>query len=416
MNLADLVTARFSAEQQHALHLIADFSAETDTLTYLVGGIVRDLLLNQPLHDIDMATVGNAITFATQIQTRHGGTLLTHAQFKTATWTLNETLAPIDLISARSETYARPATLPTVSVGTMHDDLSRRDFTINTLAMRLDGHAFGELVDLFDGSADLQAKLIRILHAQSFIDDPTRLFRAVRYEQRLGFSLAPATLTQFIKAVDGVHLLTPARVRHELQHIFTESKRFAMLARLSELGVLAAIHPMLRWQPEWAHSLASLADTPFANQFEPQLLLWLSWLELDAQQAILARLGVRRKAITSAEAVDNIQTALASLPQNTTPSTIERTLRPFAKLSLARQLAGIRQAGSHIGRWLARYESEWQHVRPAHTGAHLRALGLPPGPRFRDILGALRAARLDGQVQTFEGEQKLLAGILKRGV
>ena len=417
MRLQDKVVLRFSADQQQALHLIAQLSAETNTTTYLVGGIVRDLLLNQPLNDLDIAMVGDAIWFATQLHQQHGGELITHRQFNTATWTPAALqVGSIDIITARSETYAAPAALPTVTAGSMRDDLWRRDFTINTLAMRLDREAYGTLVDLFDGSADLHAGVIRILHPRSFIDDPTRSFRAIRYAKRLDFTLEPNTLTALTSHIDYIHLLTPARIRHELKHILREPNHLAMLQALSELGILTAVHPALKWRPAWGKTFRHLATSPFAEQVEATLLLWLSHLAYEAQLAILARLGMSRKVIDSAEAIHNIQHKLTALAPTAPPSHIERTLRPFVKQPLARWIASIRQINTHLGRWLTMYETTWRHVKPTLNGNDLRALGLKPGPQFRTILDQLRAARIDGNVHTRNDERAFLASILNQGV
>ena len=409
MNLQDKVLDRFSAEQQHILQLIAAHSAETDTVAYLVGGIVRDLLLNQPLNDLDIAIVGNAIPFAKQLQQKHGGDLITHEAFKTATWTPTDAVEPIDLITARSETYAHPAALPTVAAGSMADDLRRRDFTINTLAMRLDSDAFGELVDLFDGSADLHAGAIRILHNQSFVDDPTRIFRAVRYEQRLHFTIEPQTLTALQNSLDGIQQLTPARVRHEFEHILAEPNRFLMLARMAQLGILTAIQPQLEWRSAWEPYFAGLADSPFATQFEARLLFWLSHLNSAARLAILERLGMGRKVLISAEAIHTIETTLQTLPDDAPPSQIEQALRPFAKQPLACFIVSLHHADTQIGTWLDQYDTTWRHVKPHLNGNDLRQLGYKPGPQFRMLLDQLRAARLDGQLHTRADEEQFLA-------
>ena len=190
------------------LRQVAALSAHLGLPAYLVGGFVRDALLKQPINDFDLVVEGDAVKLGRALVKQFGGRLTVHAPFKTAAWFLpvgvgsrygteehrpystpESTIDFIDLISARSETYARPAALPTVKLGTLADDLRRRDFTINALAVRLDGDHFGELSDPLGGRADLQRGLVRVLHSNSFVDDPTRLLRAVRYAERYGFKI-----------------------------------------------------------------------------------------------------------------------------------------------------------------------------------------------------------------------------------
>ena len=152
---------------------------------YIVGGSVRDLVLGHRLNDFDLTLEGNAIALARSLASKHGGTITAHIKFGTANWLLPDHLKidhpTLDLVSARSETYKHPVALPTVKLGSIADDLRRRDFTINAMAIRLDGSHFGELRDDLNGMEDLQNGIIRILYPRSFIDDPTRMYRAVRY-------------------------------------------------------------------------------------------------------------------------------------------------------------------------------------------------------------------------------------------
>ncbi|MCB1602931.1 MAG: CCA tRNA nucleotidyltransferase, partial [Xanthomonadales bacterium] len=165
---------------------------------YLVGGFVRDLLLKQPVNDFDFVVEGDAIKLGKQLVKTFGGKLTPHFKFHTAIWHLPSTFnlqpATLDLITARKEMYEKPGALPTVTPSNIEDDLRRRDFTINAMAVRLDGEGFGEVLDPLDGQADLERGVIRVLHPNSFMDDPTRIFRAIRYEGRYSFTLEPSTL------------------------------------------------------------------------------------------------------------------------------------------------------------------------------------------------------------------------------
>ncbi|MBE3117409.1 MAG: CCA tRNA nucleotidyltransferase, partial [Candidatus Atribacteria bacterium] len=230
------------------LHLVADEAAARGLPLYLVGGFVRDLLLGRSVKDFDLVVEGDAISLAKALAAQHGGRVTVHVRFGTAQWFLPDSdIHALDFISTRSESYKHPAALPTVKPGMLIDDLRRRDFTINTLALRLDGDHFGELRDDLGGLEDLQAGLVRVLHPVSFVDDPTRLFRAVRYELRYGFQIAPETLALIPDARLLINRLSAERVRHELDLILEEENAASMLKRLAELGILAAAHPALEW-------------------------------------------------------------------------------------------------------------------------------------------------------------------------
>src|SRR5512137_2240263 len=181
---------KLSSRQLALLRIVADAAATRHLPLYLVGGFVRDLLLGSPATDFDLVVEGDAISLARMLAAQYGGKVTSHLRFGTAQWFLSGSDHHVlDFISTRSETYKHPAALPTVKPGTLTDDLLRRDFTINTLALRLDAKHWGELRDDLGGLEDLKHGLVRVLHPLSFQDDPTRLFRAVRYEKRYGFRI-----------------------------------------------------------------------------------------------------------------------------------------------------------------------------------------------------------------------------------
>ena len=210
---------------------------------YAVGGFVRDLLLGIPNLDLDMAVEGNGIRFAKTLTQRFKAHVTLHERFGTATVTFADGHT-FDVATARTESYASPAALPTVRPSSLREDLCRRDFTINTLAIRLNAPHFGELLDLHRGLQDLKDKTIRVLHGLSFIDDPTRVFRAIRYEQRLGFQLDRNTAVLMTEAVKMglVHRLSPSRLSAELLHVLSEREPVRMIARLADFNLLQFIH------------------------------------------------------------------------------------------------------------------------------------------------------------------------------
>ena len=244
-----------------ALEQTIDVAHEMAVPVYLVGGPVRDLLLDLPVDDLDLVFQGDAIAVAERFVERTGGTLTRHVAFGTAKVLIASEPEPfhIDFVTARAEDYPHPAALPVVRPSTIKDDLLRRDVTINTLALRLDRTPW-ELLDLCNGVEDLQARTIRVLHDRSFIDDPTRIIRAVRFATRLHFAIEPHTRALIIDALASgmIEQITPIRMLHEIWLALEEPAPERVFGLLDELGVLAHILPGFVWSADTAEHLAAL--------------------------------------------------------------------------------------------------------------------------------------------------------------
>ena len=242
--MGDQVLTDQSSIPREMLDLLREIGGRTRTPICLVGGFVRDLLLGRENHDLDVVVEGDAIRFAQELGQSWGWEVQSHNRFGTATL-IQPAQAGIDFASARRETYERPGALPLVKPGTIEDDLRRRDFSINALAIRLNADGFGELIDCFDGVADLRSGRIRALHAASFVDDPTRIFRAVRYERRYNFQIEQADQARIREALhQGVFdLISGERIRNEINCILAEKAAPRMVQRLLEFDAFRAIHP-----------------------------------------------------------------------------------------------------------------------------------------------------------------------------
>lgn len=380
---------------------------------YVVGGFVRDVLLGLPPDDFDLVVEAAAPALARAAAEAWGGQVVVHAPFATATWTAPDGVA-FDLASARTEHYPRPAALPVVHAPvSLAEDLRRRDFTINTLAVRLDGEAFGTLLDPFAGQADLAAGRVRVLHAASFVDDPTRLFRAVRYEQRLGFHLTPDTLALIPQAWPALAALTGDRVRREFELIFREAQAGRMLARLAELEVLRHAAPGLKWSGAETADAAELDALPWAAWGlaappDPTPAYWallLRQAEPEALAAALARLRLPRAV------ADGVRDALALPTSWARPSEAVAALDPLEPPGWLAAYGARPSLRPHLHAYL----TAWRQVRAHTTGADLIARGLTPGPAFKPLLQRLRAAWLDGEVVDADAEAALLARLLEAG-
>jgi tRNA nucleotidyltransferase (CCA-adding enzyme) len=416
-----------SSARLHELQLVAEQTARSGFAACAVGGFVRDLLLNRTVNDFDIVIEGDAIAFAKLLAKTYGGKVTAHKKFGTAKWWPDADKNPasfLDLITARSEIYTSPAALPTVKFSDLSDDILRRDFTINTLAMHLDGEHFGELRDDLNGRADLERGLIRVLHPQSFIDDPTRIYRAVRYEQRYGFEIEPGTLSLIPAARPVIEKLSAQRIRDELDLMLGERTSMFMLARLAGLDLLKPIHPALpsdipnysklyrpdTVEPELWGIATSLDENGF---FGPSPdLLWLLWLaplskaELQSVNDRLAFTADLMKSLLSASTLLQCVDALVGLP----PSEWVRRLDDAALPAIA--AAHLLSANVQVQDALSSYLKTWRHVKPDTTGTDLKKHGLAPGPKYHEILSRLRAAWLDGEVKDNKEEMSLLDRLL----
>jgi tRNA nucleotidyltransferase (CCA-adding enzyme) len=357
--------------------------------SYLVGGTVRDLLLRRPPRfDFDLAVLGDAEAYARELAARLGGTVTTHGRFGTATVYYGND-AHLDVATARTETYAAPAALPDVApAGNIADDLARRDFTVNAMAIALPD---GELIDPFHGREHLGDRLIRVLHEESFVDDPTRIFRAARYEARLGFRMDPKTETLALMAAPSVRRLSGARIREELFAIFDEDDPERVLARLHGVGVDAALGVEFPAAPTGLQErLRELNDA-----YGLGLPRWhLGLLSIRAPEGWLDELKVVRRAAAGVEAAHREEPFLrvALDGQEGVPAEIveavERTGPDTALYALARAENPA----------LRRYFDRLRGVRLEVDGDDLMALGLDESPRIGEVLGELRRRKLNGEL------------------
>lgn len=431
-NVSDLLEKSLDGSRLELLHLLAYQASMLRMPLYLVGGVVRDVLLGRAVKDFDLVVEGDSAVLAEFALKKYGGRIMVHSRFGTATWMVNdstfkrlnvpafqfaETDMSLDLISARSETYAQPGALPTVKFSTIDDDLRRRDFTVNAMALRLDGGFFGDLFDPLHGQTDLENKLIRVLHDRSFVDDPTRMFRAVRYAERYGFEIESATLHLIDdEARKILSQLSGERIRHEFDLIFEEEHAVEVLGRLKDLDLLRVVHPAL--QSADGERPSKLVDKPavgFGKFTVPDILsfrqtlgwvLYLMNLSLVDLEEIEVRLAFPALLANAVREASSLLTDVSSF-RNWKPS--QWTFRLDAVPSLAVYAVWLVTSESALQEYL----TNWQNIRPFTTGDDLKERGLEPGPKFKEILTRLRAAWLDGEVRTEEEEENLLKRLLQ---
>jgi len=388
---------------------------------YLVGGTVRDLFLNLASLDIDFVVEGDAIRFGQALQAAYGGKLSSFAPFGTVKWVITDDVAQalgldaahlphhIDFVTARHEFYDHPTALPTIYSSNVKRDLERRDFTINTLAIQLSPpNALWRVLDFFGGLNDLENKRIRVLHSLSFVDDPTRMLRAVRFQQRLGFQIEPRTAELIEGALPMLSRITGERLKNEITLLLQEDEPEEALLHLEKLRIPQHIQEGFRMDERLRHSFPLARQAQLSRDDLLQLYWHLIFFYLTPQQAQASaqRLLLAQSMVHSLSQAAMLGQMSAWLAQESSPSQVVHQLENYAEWAIRAALLGLNDDEA-ARQTLARYWQTWRHVRPFSTGHDLKALGLPSGKQYRRILEALRDARLEGQIGSAEEEAVL---------
>jgi tRNA nucleotidyltransferase (CCA-adding enzyme) len=373
---------------------------------YLVGGTVRDILLGEPNFDVDVAVEGDAIELARSLADALDGRVRAHRKFGTAVVLYREDQR-VDVVTARTEFYDAPAALPSVEHATIREDLFRRDFTINAMAVSLKGEDFGRLVDPFAGRRDLEAKTIRILHNLSFIDDPTRIFRAIRYESRYGFRMDDHTqrLARGTIEMGLVGDLSSARLRDELVALLEEGDAGASILRLAELGAGAAIHPHLAADDEAVELLGRIRR--LNEHYGTAVPSWrLAFAVLarrmppDEVYAWLRRLKVQRRDLERVAAAVTVGPRIVERLRggSAEPADVVAAADPYAPDAPLFAMAMEERPE------LDDYFRRLRNVQLEVSGSDLAELGLGESPEVGEILAELRRRKLNGQLDGRESE------------
>jgi len=415
-HIKTLIEERLPPEVNSALALVGEVSDEVGFAVYLVGGIVRDLILHVANFDIDIVVEGDGITFAGMLAAKAGGRVKTHQKFGTAIVVLPNGLK-LDIATARLEYYEAPAALPTVELSSIKKDLYRRDFTINTLAVRLNRKKFGELIDFFGGLRDIKDRTIRVLHNLSFIEDPTRVLRAVRFEQRYDFRMSKHT-QNLIKTAVNMKLfnrLTGERFYTELVLMFSEAEPLKVLRRMKDLDLLKFIHAGLKATAETEQLFSDIKDT----------LTWFKLLYLDIKVETwfvyflglfdrvkdtivgesLDRLAVparvRARMMRSRERYREVMYIFYKEP-DLLPSRVYDLLLPLDTEAILIMMAKSNQ--ERAKKYISLYLTRLRNIQVELTGDDLKALGIQPGPLYKKILAEILEAKLDGVLKSRDDE------------
>jgi tRNA nucleotidyltransferase (CCA-adding enzyme) len=419
-NIVGIVKEQLPLQAIRTLKEMGELAESLHFKAYAVGGFVRDLLLRHPNLDIDVVIEGDGIEFARAFSEEHGVRVRPHKKFNTAVLIFPDGRR-VDIATARFEYYQYPAALPTVEFGSLKMDLYRRDFTINTLAIALNPNSFGYLIDFFGGQRDLKEKVIRVLHNLSFVEDPTRILRAIRFEQRFGFRIGKQAVALIRTAVRMglIQKLGGRRMFHEIQLILMEDDPSPALKRMAEFDVLAVVSPKMRFDQRMEELFQRLKELISWYQLsfldEPLERWWVyvlglfSGLGREELEEIWARLQLapnqKERLLWTYDKVEELLRGFFQLPDHR-PSDIYRALQSLRPEELLYMMA--RTYKEATTRAISHYFHRYRHVSTELGGKDLKALGISPGRIYRTMLDELLDVRLNGEIKNRQEEEDFL--------
>ncbi len=417
--------SRLDRNLREILKTIGQKADQKGVSSFVVGGFVRDLFLKKTNLDCDVVIESDAVAFAQEIAKDYNASLIVFSQFGTATMILPQGYR-VDLATARKESYPQKGALPVVWPGSIHEDLFRRDFTINAMAMRINPNRFGELVDDFKGLRDLRQKKIRILHDESFRDDPTRILRAVRFEQRFNFHIERHSFHLLKSALkEGVEdCVKPQRYFEEFKKILAEERPQRSIHRLYPLGGLNFLGAPLKDITKTVRLMKKMEETLvwFRKTFldKKPLENWLAYFMVLADdfsekqlRSVLKRFNLKkndRVKLLSCRTLPSVIRALRD--KSVKPSWVYQVLKPlsyeailFLKIK-ALDRTKAKAFSQQVAKWIDGFLLKYDSVRLNVNGNELKALGIPQGPSLGKILKALLYAKIDGFITTHQEELK----------
>ena len=425
-NITNFMQERLPDRVMQTLRSIGQVADHLSFQAYVVGGFVRDLFLYRRNEDIDIVIEGDGIAFAKTYADQFGARIHSHKAFGTAVIIFDDGFK-IDVATARLEYYRSPAALPDVEMSSIKLDLFRRDFTINTLSIHLNDTRFGNLIDFFSAQKDIKDKAVRVLHNLSFVEDPTRVFRAIRFEQRFGFTIGKLTASLIDNAVkmDFFKRLSGRRVFSEIRLILEEENPTAAIMRMGDFDLLKVLHPSIRLDQPLVELLNAVKSAVAWHDLlfvETAYMRWAVYFmalihhcDLDTSAAISRsmELAPRYRKILCEERLQ-AQTCLSSLEHQLpkTASALYRRLQGFRSELILYMLALTRHRS--VKKAISVYYNQLKDIQPSIRGQDLLSCGLKPGPLFRQIIEAVLDAKLNGEVETHQDEMNFVQRWLRK--
>lgn len=419
------ILKKLPQERRELICLAAEIARHLGYRLYLIGGVVRDLILNRVNLDLDITVEGDGINFAILLAERLNARLIRHRKFKTAT-VITPDKVKIDIATARKEFYPFPASLPVVEQGTLIDDLKRRDFTINAIALRFSLGRPLEIIDLFKGRNDIRERKIRVLHKASFIDDPTRILRAIRFEQRYDFRIERDTLRLLKEAINTGMLeeVSAHRVKYELVLMLREERPVKCLRRIKELAGFSFIADGLGLSQDKIRFLNAIEKTiawfkqtmPTKRKLDSWLMYFIGLIsDLDTQkvaktcQDFAFRRGESKRILSYKKTITRLE---QSLKKRLTPRLLYNLLEPLSYEVILLIIAKSKRKAlrQNVKDFLKIYNG----IRVSLRGEDLLNLGIPQGPVYKKIIAQVLNAKLERKINTKEEELELVKKLLRR--
>lgn len=395
------IESQTSPELWALLMQLGDLANQHNTPLFLAGGKVRDLLLDRESLDFDLVVEGDAVELVKALVRDEGGEAVVHPRFGTATYRRGD--LTFDLVTSRTEEYPRPGVLPDVRPSPIAEDLKRRDFTVNALAIRLSPPGAGALLDQFGGQDDINKGVIRVLHNGSFVDDPTRIMRAIRYEQRLGFQIEPETMNLINQSLHHLPSVGVDRLRREIELFLLEPEPEMQFSRAGGLGIIGAIEPSLAVESRMPGLFKSARENNV--HVHPTVYLSLLLYGTDREKAtdFLGRYRFPKDWIHTVSGALALRDAEGKISRvRLRSSQVHRFFKGHGKASI--QVFGIAANRVSARSRASEYLQSLVNVRPELTGKDLMSLGVPRGPQIGQYLNRLLDVRLDGLAISREDE------------
>jgi tRNA nucleotidyltransferase (CCA-adding enzyme) len=404
INLSSRLNEYFPKKFLKLLEEAGSQAEKSSQSLYLVGGVVRDLILGRVNLDLDLVVEGDAISFAGLLAKKNGVKLVVHPHFGTAKLKFED--FNLDIATARREIYRQPGALPDVQPGTIEEDLFRRDFSINAMAIFLNPKRFGELIDAYNGQDDISSCLIRVLHTNSFRDDATRIFRAFRYEQRLDFCLEPHTSELVERDYTMIGTISGDRLRHELMLVLEEEIPERVLIRLEQFCILKELHPSLSGDNWLSRKFAEGRKLQKENSAVPLYLCLLIYrFTQNEHEQFLKHLNFSKILTENMRQTLVLKTRLESLErQGLKNSDIYGVLNEFSIPALEANM--LATDIDIVKQRISIYLTNLMNSKPILNGRDLKKIGVPSGPEIGKILNALLTEKLNGNVKTKLDEEE----------
>ena len=397
MNIENLLEKTLTKAQYEVIKILGDQFYKMGTRAFLVGGTVRDLLLEREVSDIDIIVESDPSKLLNKFEPQYQLDVISNSQFNTCKIKFLNQI--VDLAMARKEVYPASGALPEVTSASIEDDLGRRDFSINSLAACINPSNWGEVLDLHKGLEDLHSKQVRILHSESFKNDPTRIFRCMRYSGRLGFSIENETQTQLLHDITDINLLSGVRITNELVKIFSEKSLNSILDLMDQFEVSRHIHsgfPKGSGFPKRKKLLKNIR----IPTLEFPLCVLISLIEADHRMDLIKRLDLGNKLAKFGADLNRIELIAA----DSSRSEIYKQLTDVSEITISVAKA---YASKELRNNLDLFVNELKAINLCIDGEDLINIGIPQGPKIGNILAKILEDMIDSGQQSKSGQIRM---------